>query len=146
MKKFLIPILLLSLCLFLMAQERHSNSGGIYFDSTVTVTDVSATRLLLPFTTVTADGTNAVCDLAAATNFRIYTGGTAVYLIFSNLTSGASGKVKVYGNGTPVTVSSAVTNSATGAALSVSCTNLTRVAYDMDGTAATNINCAATTY
>lgn len=135
MKKFLIPTLLLLLTGWAVSQVTISNSGGISLGG-----GLSVTRVLTPNTTVTLDGTNAVLDLSAATNFRVNTGAGNVYLIFSNLVDGASGRVTVYADGSERNVSAnADYRTADGEQLSLSVTNWASFGFYADGTASTNI-------
>lgn len=143
-KRF-IAFVLLVCSVGLVAQVRWSNSGNIYLDSDTYATNIVASRLGLTWTDVTLDGTNATCDLDVGTNFRIHTTGN-VYILFSNIWNGASGKVKIYADGTLRNVQGAYTNVADAGALNINGANLIRLGYDFDGTAATNCNVTAVAY
>jgi len=93
---------------------------------------LKVSRVLAPNTAVTGDGTNFVCNLAVATNFRIISTGD-VHIILSNIVDGASGRITVYADGTARNVSaSASYMTADAEQLSQSVTNQASYGYYVD--------------
>lgn len=116
MKKFILSSLLL-LCCYAQAasttntyyiplvvptptSDTNANFAGVVsgYSGSFSNGIISQGLLTTKWTSVTPDDTNSVVDLLSGNNFY-YTLSTSNYLIFSNITSGASGYIKVFSDG-----------------------------------------------